>query len=299
MINLNDMVLFAKVAELQGISPAARILQIPKSRVSRRVAALEEDLGVRLLERTTRSVQLTEMGVIFFQHCKRITEEAESAVESMNKMMETPRGLLNVSVSFAIGQYLIAPYLGEFLKLYPEIEIKMDLNNRRVDLITEGYDLVVRVGDLQDSSLMSKMICQAQAHLCASPNYIDQHGTLTSVEHLQQHKILAMSDSSNTRQWILENKIGELKSIEVIPSTSINDFTVLRSLVEDDGGIAIMPEYITRDAVAHNRLVRVLPDWRSTIISYYVLYPSRKGLTKKARAWIDFFTEKLKNTTLG
>ncbi|WP_419903827.1 LysR substrate-binding domain-containing protein [Kiloniella sp.] len=295
MINLNDMVLFAKVADLQGISPAATALGIPKSRISRRVAALEEALGVRLLERTTRSVQLTEMGEIFVQHCKRIVEESESAVESVHRMMETPRGLLRISVSFAMGQYLIAPYLGEFLKLYPDIEINMDLNNRRVDLIAEGYDLVIRVGDQQDSSLMSKVIGQARAHLCASPNYIKQHGPITSVEQLPHHKLLTMSNSNNVKQWVLENNRGELKSIDVSPNSSINDFSALRSLVEVDGGISIMPEYIIHDAIAKDRLVRVLPEWQSTIISYYVLYPSRKGLTKKARAWIEFFTEKLKS----
>ncbi|WP_417453216.1 LysR family transcriptional regulator [Kiloniella sp.] len=297
MINLNDMVLFAKVAELEGISAAARVLNIPKSRVSRRIAALESDLGVRLIERTTRAVQLTEMGTIFFHHCRRVVEESESAIESINNMREAPRGNLRVSVSFAIGQYLVAPYLGEFAKLYPDIKINLDLSNRHVDLITEGYDLVIRVGEQKDSSLMTKRIGQARAKLCASPDYIKNYGSPTSLNQLPDHKLLMMSDSYDLKQFIFENQIGELRSLDVMPNNTINDFTALRSMVEDGCGISLMPEYIIQDAIDKGKLVQVLPDWQSKIISYYVLYPSRKGLTKKARAWIDFFEKKFKMNT--
>ena len=127
MIDLNDMLIFAKVAETQGISPAARALHMPKSRVSRRMAALETALGARLLERTTRSVRLTEVGNIYYQHCQRIVEEADSARESVNQVFDTPRGHLRISTSVAIGQNLIASYLGEFVQLYPEIDIEINV----------------------------------------------------------------------------------------------------------------------------------------------------------------------------
>ncbi|PCI63459.1 MAG: LysR family transcriptional regulator [Kordiimonadales bacterium] len=296
MIDLNDMALFAKVAEEGGISAAARALAIPKSRVSRRIAGLEETLGVRLLERTTRAVKLTETGALFFSHCKRITEEAESALQTVNQMVESPRGLLRISVSMSVGHYFIAPYLGEFLKLYPEIDIQLDLNNRRVDLISEGYDIVVRVGDLDDSSLMSKKIGQARAHLVASPGYLEQYGMPAAPDDLASHQKIIMSDSNNTVQWLLENTDGELQSVDVTPTSSINDFTALAALVEADGGIAIMPEYVVRNQVEAGRLVRILPDWRSKVAHYYVIYPSRQGLTKKAEAWITFFAEKIKKT---
>ncbi|MEH6403669.1 MAG: LysR family transcriptional regulator, partial [Sneathiella sp.] len=296
MIDLNDMRLFAKVAELNGISPAARALGIPKSRVSRRIATLEASLGARLLERSTRAVQLTEMGTLFFQHCKRIVEEAENAVETVNQMTETPRGVLRISVSVAVGQYLVAPHLGEFLKIYPDIEIQLDLNNRRVDLISEGYDLVLRVGDLQDSSLMSRRIYHARAHLCASPGYISTFGQPATPAQLIDHKKLVMSNSNSTTKWILENTAGDLRSIDVDPRGSINDFTTLKWLLEADAGIAIMPEYITRDSIRTEKLVRILPDWRSPLVSYYILYPSRKGLTKKSEAFVNFYTQKFKET---
>ena len=295
-MNLNDMVLFAKVAECKGISPAAKLLNIPKSRVSRRIAALEEALGTRLLERTTRATELTEMGTIFLPHCTRVAEEAESALESINRMQETPRGTLKVSASVGTGQYLIAPYMGEFMAQYPDVNVQLDLTNRRVDLITEGYDLVVRVGELEDSSLMSKKLGNARAIMCASPGYLKQQGYPKSLKGLESHKKIVMSSSTNTSEWVLESTSGELQAVDIKPAASVNDFTSLRSVAEQDGGIALMPEYVVKEALDEGRLRRVLPDWRSKLISYYILYPSRKGLTKKAEAWIDFFTQRIKAT---
>ncbi len=293
MLNLNDMLLFAKVAELKGISAAARALNMPKSKVSRHMVELETALGTGLLERTTRSVELTEAGEIFFQHCKRVVEEKDGAIASVNQLLETPRGHLRVSVSTSIGQYLIAPHLGEFARKYPDIELQLDLNNRRVDLISEGYDLVIRVGQLQDSSLMSKRIGTARAHLYAAPEYIEEYGMPKKPDQLQEHTLLAMSNSNNITQWTLENTAGDIKAFEAQPKHVINDFSALRGMAEGGAGIAIAPEYVIRSGIEKGRLVRVLPDWRSTMVGYYVLYPSRKGLTKKSQAWIDFFTGKL------
>ncbi len=293
MLNLNDMLLFAKVAELKGISAAARALNMPKSKVSRHMVELETALGTGLLERTTRSVELTEAGEIFFQHCKRVVEEKDGAIASVNQLLETPRGHLRVSVSTSIGQYLIAPHLGEFARKYPDIELQLDLNNRRVDLISEGYDLVIRVGQLQDSSLMSKRIGTARAHLYAAPEYIAKYGTPKKPDQLREYTLLAMSNSNNIAQWTLENTAGDIKAVEAQPKHTINDFSALRDMAEGGAGIAIAPEYVIRSGIEKGRLVRVLPDWRSTMVGYYVLYPSRKGLTKKSQAWIDFFTGKL------
>ena len=175
--DLNDMVIFAKVAEVQGISPAARALRMPKSKVSRRMAALEEELGVRLLERSTRAVHLTEVGEIYFQHCRRIVEEASSARESVSRMLEAPRGQLRINASVAIGQHLLTPFIGEFMNLYPEIELDVRLDNRRVDLIAEGYDVVVRLGKLEDSALVSKQLGADHSILVASADYLKRTGT--------------------------------------------------------------------------------------------------------------------------
>ena len=170
------MAIFSKVAELNGISAAARALKMPKSKVSRRMARLEDELGVRLLERTTRSVGLTEAGEIYYQHCRRIVEEANNARESINRTLETPRGRLRVNASIAVGQYLIGPHIGGFLERYPEVQLEIELDNRQVDIVAEGFDVAVRLGKLEDSTLVSRNLGSSFATLVASPKYLETAG---------------------------------------------------------------------------------------------------------------------------
>ncbi|MFL0810511.1 MAG: LysR family transcriptional regulator [Agarilytica sp.] len=299
MVDLNDMVIFAKVAELHGISPAARALKMPKSKVSRRMAALENELEVRLLERSTRSMHVTEAGNLYLQHCRRVVEEVSSAQESINNLSDSPRGHLRIGTSTAIGQYLIAPHLGEFMQQYPEIDTAMDLNNRRVDLISEGFDLVVRVGKLSDSNLVSKRLGSARAGLYAAPSYIKSHDKINRLEELQDHNTLVMSDANHSTQWLFEDGKGNSESIAITPMVSINDFHALRNIAAGGGGIANIPHYLVEDLVSNGQLLHILPEWQSPEIHYYVLYPSQLGLTRKARVWIDFITEKLRQTSLS
>ncbi len=292
MNDLNNMVIFAKVAEFQGISPAARALGIPKSKVSRRMAALENQLGVRLLERTTRAVHLTEVGDIYYQHCKRIAEEAISAQESVNQMLETPRGHLRVSASVTIGQYLIAPHLGEFIANYPEVEVEVILNNRRVDVIAEGFDLVIRVGDLQDSTLVSKYLGSDNAMLFASSSYLKNFGSPKRITDLEDHRFLTMSGSPQADQWVLVGPKNQKEVISIHPYTAVNDLTVLRQLALDGVGIAFLPSYLEKNTIKSKKLHRVLPGWQSPLFNYHALYPSHRGVTLKVRAWLDFYADK-------
>lgn len=293
MHDLNDMVIFSKVAELQGISPAARAMRIPKSKVSRRMVALEDELGVRLLERSTRAVHLTEVGKIYFQHCKRIVEEANSARESVQHMLDAPRGHLRISTSVTIGQYLLAPHLGEFMAEYPEIEIDVNLNNRRVDVIAEGFDLVVRVGDLQDSTLVSKRLGSDHLKLFASPEYLKKNGTPKQLSDLDEHKLLVMSDSARPGQWTLTGPGNQQETVSANPYATTNDLAMIRQIAIDDSGITLLPGFLSAAPEKSGKLRRILPDWRTTTIYYHALYPSHRGVTLKLRAWLDFFQHKL------
>ncbi|MGB1237898.1 MAG: LysR family transcriptional regulator, partial [Pseudomonadales bacterium] len=283
----------AKVAECGGISAAARVLGMPKSKVSRRLAQLEEQLEVRLLERTTRAVSVTEAGRRFAVHCQRVAEEAASAQESVSEAFDVPRGVLRISASVAIGQYLLAPHLAEFRRCFPQIELDIELNNRRVDLIAENFDLVVRVGELQDSSLISRCFATARAGLYAAPSYLAARGEPRHLEALAEHDLLLMSAATNPEHWRFEQHAGKAQSLSVSPVLRINDFTSLRTLVADGAGIAQFPTYLVADLCDQGVLQQVLPQWCSECVNYYVLYPSRRGLTRKASAWIDFFTHKL------
>ena len=295
MQNLNDMIIFAKVAESQGISPAARALRIPKSKVSRRMQALEDELGVGLLERSTRSVHLTEAGSIFYQHCKRMVEEAESARISVNQLMEAPRGLLRINTSVSIGQYLIAPHLSEFMAAYPEIKIDLQLENRRVDVIAEGYDVVVRVGDLPDSEMVSKRLLKGRALMYASPDYLKKNGAPKKLGDIQQHRVLVMSDVPKSDQWTLQNR-QQLENITIFPQVTTNDFPSLLRLTTSGAGIALLPDFLSRGYQERGELQQVLPQWKSPAYALHALYPSHRGLTLKTRAWLDFFSEKLNRT---
>jgi LysR family transcriptional regulator AphB len=293
MIDLNDMLIFSKVAEKQGISPAARALRMPKSKVSRRMVALEEELGVRLLERSTRAVHLTEVGQIYFRHCKRIVEEANSARESVHSMLDTPRGHLRISTSVTIGQFLLAPHMGQFMAKYPDVEIEVNLSNRRVDVIAEGFDLVVRVGDLQDSTLVSKRLGSDYLKFFASPNYLKECGIPGRLGELEKHRLLVMSDSAKPGEWSLVGPKKQQKTYSAKPYASANDLATIRQIALDGGGIALLPGFLSCAPEKSGELRRVLPAWRTPPFNYHALYPSRRGVTLKVRAWLDFFASKL------
>ena len=294
--DLNDMVIFAKVAEQQGISAAARVLDIPKSRVSRRMAALENELGVRLLERSTRATNLTELGEVYYEHCRRISEEANNATRSLNHLLDSPRGTLRISTSVAAGQRVIAPHLAEFMRLYPDIQLDVRLDNRRVDMIAEGYDLILRVGvgKLQDSNLISKRIATSRAKIYASPDYLGNSPPITKVEDLQQHRAMTMKDSSYMNNWQLEDLTGNQQVLNIKVAARLNDMQMLTRVAVDGGGIVLIPTYIARESVQRGQLVNVLQQWSGPEFSFYEDYPSRQGLTPKVRVWIDFFTERLR-----
>ena len=295
MNDLNDLAIFAKVAELNGISTAARALRMQKSTVSRRVAALESELGVRLLERTTRAVRLTEVGEIYFGHCRRIVEEATSARESVARMLEEPRGSLRIGASVAIGQYLLAPHLAGFMARYPEIEIEVQLDNRRVDLIRESYDVVVRVGRLSDSTLISKPLGEDHAVLVAAPDYLEQHGTPETPTDLKKHRFLAMTNTPQFDLWELIGPDGQREAISIGTHAVLNDLTMIRRLALDGSGVARLPRYLCGDDLEKTgALVQVLPGWRSGTFPYCALYPSRIGVTLKLRAFLDYFADALR-----
>ena len=294
MNDLNDLVIFAKVAELLGISSAARALRMPKSKVSRRLTALEAELGVRLMERNTRGARLTDAGEIYYQHCKRIVEEAAAAQETLTHMMAAPRGPLKISTSVAMGQHLLTPVLGEFMALYPEVELDVQLENRRVDLVREGYDAVIRIGRLDDSSLISKPLGEDHAILVASQAYLKKVGTPQHLGELEHHRLLVMGDAPILDQWVLVGPEDRQESVTVHPYATLNDLTMIRQVAVDGGGIALLPRYLCTDAVMRSGgLRRILSDWRSLPFGFYALYPSRRSMTLKLRALLDFLAGKL------
>lgn len=292
MIDLNDMAIFSKVVDQGGFSAAGRALGLPKSNISRRVATLEERLGVRLLERTTRKVQITEVGEVFYRHCKRIEEEAEHASVSVSQMLESPRGLLRIGATVTTGQHLLSPLMAEFVARYPEVQLDIVLSNRRIDILEEGFDILIRIGKLKDSSLISKRLGESRFFLYASPAYLDAQGVPADPSDLIDHDCLTMSDRPSPTKWRLVGR-DLTRTIGIRPRISINDFPSLCRIVADGAGITVLPSYLCTELEQQGRLVRVLSDWSSPAVEFHALYPSHRGATPKVRVFLDFLGEKI------
>jgi len=288
--NLDGMVVFANIVERGGVTAAARALKLPKSNVSRRLAQLEYKLGVRLLERTTRKTHLTEIGEIYYQHCRRIVEEIEHADLSVAQSLEVPRGTLRVSTSVTVGQHLIAPLLPGFIKAYPEVRMSLQLSNRRVDLVEEGYDLAIRVGQLEDSSLISRSLGESELGGYGSEKYLEERGVPKSPTALAKLDCLAMSHAETGHVWKLTGPAG-LKHVEIKPRTIVNDFAVLEQMVREGIGVALLPNYLAQSP----KLIRILPKWSVPLIELHAIYPSHRGATPKMRAFLDWLIDKLAN----
>ncbi len=294
--DLNDMAIFARIVEAGTLTAAAARLGLPKSNISRRLARLEDALNVRLLERTTRSLRLTEIGEIYFRHCQRLLEEADHAEESIATLAEAPRGLLRVSTSITIGQHLLAPLLAAFMVAFPEVRLQLQLTTRRVDLVHEGFDLAIRAGELEDSSLVGRRLCQSTLSWFASPAYLKAYGKPGHPGELTGHDCLLLAEADGVRNVHLIGLNGQ-ERFKIEPHAIVNDFSTLRTLAIAGAGIALIPDYMIGPAVGEQQLTRIMPNWSSPPIDIHALFPSHRGATPKVRAFLDFLVKTLDRTS--
>lgn len=288
--DINDMMVFLAVVESGSFTIAAERLGIPKANVSRKVSRLESQLGVTLLERSTRSQQLTEAGKIYLTHCKRIHEEIDLAEAAISGLLSSHKGVIKVGASVAIGQQILKPALASFLDRYPEINLQLSLVNQRLDLIEEGFDMLIRVGDLEDSRLIAKPLGRAQRKLYVSSAYLLKHGQPQNINELCDHSMLLMS------RFIKGNKLElfsgtEQQTIVLKPRLLVDDFSIIKQAVMDDEGIAILPEYMCQQEMSSGQLHCVLPEWNMPAIDIYALYPQHRVNIPKVKAFLDFAVE--------
>lgn len=288
MSDLNDMLVFATVVEQGSFTAAAESIGLPKSNISRKISRLEDKLGVRLLERSTRTQHLTEVGKQYYSFCQRIKEEVSAAEQAVETLLDKPQGKLRICTSVAIGQGLLAKEMAEFNRKYPDVCIEFALTNRRVDIIEEGYDLVLRVGELSDSALIARKICQLPLRLYASPKYM-LNNPLNSPNELVGHRCLWMNKKEQKAQWTLKSQ-ETIERISFEPAFTCDDFSVLQQLTRDGLGVSELPEYMAKSDVENGRLVNVLPNWRFESVDMFAMYPSHRGATPKVRAFLQFLT---------
>ena len=293
--DLNDLKLFAAVVANGGFSAAARRLAIPKSRISRRITAMEDDLGVRLVERSTRRFKVTEIGQEVYQRARAALAEADTIEDATARLKSEPQGLVRISCPFGADR-LIGAKLPAFLAQYPMLRIQMIVTNRRINLIEEGIDIALRVRQKLDSDadLQLKVIARTVSRLTASPALLDTLGRPSRLQDLQRFPTLAHSEQPGTDRWTLIGPDGEEESFAHEPRLASTDFGVLRQAAVDGLGIAFLPELEYRQFVETGRLEPVLPEWGSREATLHLVYTSRRGLLPGVRAAIDFVSQTLK-----
>jgi len=293
--DLDDFYCFALVVEHGGFSAAERATDIPKSKLSRRVYNLEEHLGVRLIQRSSRHFAVTEIGMNIYRHAQVMMNAAQAAHDLVDHLSIQPRGVIKVSLPVSIAQNEIAKILPQFLKTYPEIKVQLIVSNRRVDIINEGIDVALRVrSNLDDDpNLILRKFENIEQHLFASQAYLNEFGELKQPEDLSQHHILSMADEHLDQYIVVHDHKNRQKKIKVNPMIMGSDLMMLAQLARQNCGIALLPDTIVQDYVQSGELVRVLPDWRAPHGIFHAVYPSRRGLLPAVRVFIDFLVEQL------
>ncbi len=295
MQDLNDLYYFAAVVDHQGFAAAERALGIPKSRLSRRISQLETDLGVRLLQRSTRRFAVTEVGHSVYRHAQSMLAEAQAAREVVDRLSAEPRGVIRVSVPVGMAQQQMPKLLPEFLAKFPQVRVQLHVSNRRVDIINEGIDVALRVRNRldDDGSLVMRNFGQIQELLVASPGYLKRMGRPSNPDDLAQHVTLSMNEDEAHQRWELHGPNGEVRRVELKPRVAGFDFPMLMSLAVQGVGITMLPETVCAEAVRNGELEVVLPHWRLPQGIFHAVFASRRGLLPAVRVFIDFLAERV------
>lgn len=293
MQDLNDMLYFAEVVDRGGFAAAGRALGLPKSKLSRRVAELEARLGVRLLQRTTRKLSLTEAGELYHRHCVAMREDAEAAEEAVAVVLTEPRGTIRVTCPVTLAHSTIGPLLPLFLERHPQVRVDMQVSNRVVDLVQEGIDVALRVRPTLDDSgsLIVKNLGNTQGLLVASPLQLERQGRPQTVEDLQRLSTVAMSAADGRATWRLLGPGGREHDFQHRPCYTADDLLTLRYAVLKGVGITVLPDYMCRRDVRQGLLEEVLPGWAPQTGVIHAVFPSRRGLVPAVRRFLDFLGE--------
>lgn len=289
---LNDMALFVEVVKVRSFRRAAEALGMPNSTLSRRISGLEKAIGLRLLNRTTRKIELTEAGQLYFERCKQIVDEARLAHEQLGEMLARPSGLLRASLPVDFANIYLAPLIAEFASLYPGISFDFDLTPRQVDLVSEPVDVVIRMGEPAISNLIARKLASLRRFLYASPQYLEISGEPGHPAQLVNHDCLRLR-GPGADQWTLSSDIGT-EQVDVGGRFELNSVGMIRRLATLDQGIALLPEGIAAQDVVDGLLRKVLPEWQASPVSVYALTETRL-LPAKTQRFIEFLRDKLEN----
>ncbi len=294
MDRLMEMEAFAKVVDNGGFTDAAKKMGVSKSAVSKHISSLEARLGARLLNRTTRRVSPTEIGLAYYDKAKQVLVDAIEADAMVSSMQIAPRGSIRFAASPDFGGNHLSCVLGEFLGRYPEVSVDMVLSNRHIDPVSDGFDLVIRVGQQQDSSIMAKKLASTKMRIVGSPAYFERHGMPTRIEDLNQHSLLHYSNQPAGNVWRLKSSSGELRTVRASGNLSANDGHSLLKAAEAGLGLAFLPCFLYHEALASGRVLSVLDALPEQSEHIYAMYPHGQYTQPKLRAFLDFLAEYFK-----
>jgi len=286
------LAVFVRIAETGSLSAAARALGMSKSAVSKKLAGLEERLGAQLINRTTRRLSLTEVGAAFLDRAQRILAELEEAEQAVTQLSSEPRGVLRINVPMSFGILHVAPALAGFRAAYPEVEVGMDLNDRVVDLVEEGYDLALRIADLPDSSLVARKLAPVRRVVAASPDYWARRGKPQRPEELARHDCLIYTYLPSSHEWQFRGADGRAVRVRVAGPLEANNGDALRAAAQAGLGVTLIPTFIVGEAVRAGQLETALEAFEDDPLAVYAVYPHRRHLSAKVRAFVDFLAER-------
>ena len=291
-MDLNDIVVFTKVAETKSFTGAAEQLGLPKSTVSRKLAQLEERLGVRLVQRTTRKLALTEIGEAYYERASRIVADMQAAEQVVTDMQATPRGRLKVTAPIDLSTRYLGAIIAEFIAAHADITVELDATDRVVDLIEDGYDVAVRFGQLPESTLIARKLATFAGLLCASPAYLAKRGTPATVEELDDHDKVLFLPNARSTGWTLING-DQTYELGRPARFSSNNLAAVRDVVLAGGGISVMTEFMVACDIHDGKLVRLLPSWGARAIDVQAVYPARQNLPPRLTLFLDHLAKSL------
>lgn len=293
MQDLNDLYYYVQVVEQGGFAPAGRSLGIPKSKLSRRIAQLEERLNVRLVHRSTRNFVVTDIGQSYYEHCKAMLIEAQAAQDVIDSVQAVPRGKVRMTCPVGLLNFHVGDMLAKFMAQYPEVSVHLEATNRRVDVINEGLDLALRVRTLplEDSELILKILSDRGQCLVASPDLIARHQHITIPQDLANWPTLFRGSPEEQAFWILENDAGERMRVRHHPRYLTTDMLALKSAALNGVGVVQLPVLMLTKELESGALVSLLHDWHPLREVIHIVFPSRRGMLPAVRALIDFIAD--------
>ncbi len=282
-----EMQTFVAVVDAGSFVKGADALDMSKAAVSRHVVDLESRLGVRLMHRTTRRLSLTDEGRVFYGRSKDLLAELQEAEDEVTARSDAASGLLRVNAPFTFGILHLAPLWGEFKALHPKVTLDVTLADRLVDLVEEGFDMAIRIATLESSTLVSRRLASTRMVLCASPRYLQRHGIPSHPTELAQHAVISYSHWSTKDEWHFDGPNGSVR-VKTNPCIQTNSGDTCRAAALADQGVILQPGFLVGKDLSDGSLVELMPEYRSIEIGIYAVYPTRKHVSAKVRALIDF-----------